>query len=319
MTSFFRTLPQVLLVLAALACAGCDSTGTGAADTPANDTPAIDTATDVPSIDVPIPESLGGSRPAALFVPDNYTPATAWPLVIALHGYGTSGFLMAAYFGLVERVTPLGFVLLAPDGTVDSKYKMFWNAWPSCCNFDEVDVDDIGYLKALIAEAVNVLSIDPARVYLLGYSNGGFLSLRAACDAADVITGIASLGGSMTGDVQCTPSRPVSILAIHGTADDTIAYGGGNYLTLPAHQGAQAVIEVWAERNHCDPNPTTDPVPVDDDAKVPGPETTQLSWPGCDGGARVDLWRMQGSGHAPEFTESFKDAVLRHLLSLSAP
>jgi polyhydroxybutyrate depolymerase len=329
MTSCIRKLPLApvsLAVLLAFTCLACGAKEVGATDVPTDlpadipsfDVPQPDGPADAPA-DVPIPESLGGVRPAALFVPDDYTPARAWPLVIALHGYATSGFLMAAWFGLVERVTPMGFVLLAPDGTLNSQDKMFWNAWPSCCNFDAAAVDDVTYLRGLIGEAVNVLSVDPARVYLLGYSNGGFLSLRAACDAADVITGIASLGGSMTGSVPCQPSRPVSILAIQGTADDTIAYDGGSYENLPAHLGVQAVVDGWVQRDKCVQPSATVGEPVDFDAAVAGAETQQTSWQGCGEGARVDLWRMEGSGHAPELTEPFKDAVLGHLLSLSAP
>lgn len=263
--------------------------------------------------EVVIPGSLGDDRPAALYVPSSYDPEATWPLVILLHGYGVNGMLQAAYMGLIERVESSGFVLVVPDGTANSEGLRFWNASPSCCNFEGTDVDDVAYILSLIAQAKQSLNIDPDRVTLLGHSNGGFMSYRMVCDAADQITAIATIAGSMTAGIECTPSRPVSVLAIHGTKDEDIGFDGGTIMGAD-YLGAEALVESWVERNACSPEAKTDAAPIDYDVVAEGAETTIKTWSGCTDGTRVAFWRMQDSPHIPPFTKRFKDALLDFLL-----
>jgi polyhydroxybutyrate depolymerase len=261
-----------------------------------------------------LPATLGGARPAALFVPTAYDPARRWPLVILLHGYGAAGASQADHLGLVRRVEARGFVLLAPDGTPDRRGARFWNASPSCCDFDGQGVDDVGYVAGLIAEARAALSLDPERVVLVGVSNGGFLAHRLACEAADLITGIASIGGSMAEGATCTPSRPVPVLLVHGTADALVRFDGGAYGGGAPYQGIGALGRGWAERDGCGVESVVAPRRFDLDARVPGDETERTAWPGCATGARVELWALQGSPHIPAFSDAFADALLDWLL-----
>jgi polyhydroxybutyrate depolymerase len=277
--------------------------------------PADAVPADAVPADVVIPTTLGGDRPAALIVPTAYDPSTPWPLVMLLHGYGASGKLQAAYLGLPQRAESMGFVLLTPDGTLDSGGSRFWNAFPSCCNFEGVEVDDVAYLRGLIDEAKAALSIDATRVFLLGHSNGGFMAYRLACDAAGEITGIATIAGSMSVGAACTPSRPVSVLTIHGTGDDTILFDGGGYNGVP-YLGARELVQAWVTRDGCGPPPLVEPKLFDYDLQAAGAETTTTTWPGCEGGARVAFWEMQGSSHIPPFTNEAKDAILQSLLGL---
>jgi len=272
-------------------------------------------APDIGADEVAIPPTLGGDRPAALYVPAAYDPTTAWPLVILLHGYGVSGTLQAAYLGLIERVQTFGFVLLTPDGTVDSKGMRYWNASPSCCDFEHTGVDDVAYLRGLIAEARETLHIDAGRVTLLGHSNGGFMAYRMACEAADTITAVATIAGSMSVDVPCTPARPVSVLTVHGTDDDTIGFEGGTIMDAP-YLGAEDLAQGWVERSACTSGPEIDAEPFDYDAVAPGAETTRTTWTDCANDTRVAFWTMQGSPHIPPFTKGAKDALVRHLLGL---
>ncbi len=285
------------------------------------DAPALDPAADVLPDEPPaIPMTLGGdARPASLFVPDNYDPAKAWPLIIVLHGYTLNGWWEMAYLGLSDRFTSKGFVLLAPDGTIDLQGKHFWNASPSCCNFNNSNVDDVKYLRSLVVEANEVLNIDPGRILLFGHSNGGFMALRMACDASDLITGIATVGASMNAETVCTPARPVSVLLIHGTADETIAYGGGTFGGLAPFVGIDQLMAGWKQRDQCTGDPVTDTATMDFDSYVDGAETTSSGWSGCADGTRVDHWKMEGSLHNPNFTDAFKDAVIDHLLSEPRP
>ena len=94
-------------------------------------------------------------------------------------------------------------------------------------------------------------SVDPKRVFVLGHSNGGFMSYRMACDHADTIAAIASLAGATFDDPSmCKPSEHVSVLQIHGTADQTIKYTGDQIIghTYP---GAEKSVATWAKYDGC--------------------------------------------------------------------
>jgi polyhydroxybutyrate depolymerase len=264
--------------------------------------------------EIVLPAFVGGDRPAALVVPSAYDPARAWPLVVLLHGYGVDGKLQAAYLGLTARAESMGFVLVVPDGTPDSDGLRFWNASPSCCNFDGIEVDDVAYLRGLIDESRALVNIDPAHVALLGHSNGGFMAFRMACDAADLVTAVGAIAGSMSEGVTCTPARPVSVLDVHGTADADIRFEGSTHLGGAPYLSADAVVQAWVALDQCPGAPEVEPAPVDYDVQNAGPETTRTAWTGCAGGSRVDFWKMTGSPHIPPFNPAFKDAVLLRLL-----
>lgn len=269
---------------------------------------------DVWSFDVTIPESLGGDRPATLHVPAGYRPDRSWPLIVLLHGYGVSGYIQDLLMQLAPRVDTHGFVLLLPDGTVDGDGFGFWNAWPPCCNFFESDVDDVGYLRGLIEEAQATLNIDADRVVLIGHSNGGFMSTRMACEASDLVTHIAPIAGSMSLEpADCTPARPVSMLAIHGTKDNDIRYEGGSIRGFP-YVGAEDLVAFWRGLNGCTPTTVAGDA-IDYDTGVQGDETSTVTWPECADDTRVALWTMTGSGHAPGFTDAFRDDLVSWLLA----
>ena len=247
------------------------------------------------------PLVIGGDRPSDVHIPSNYTPTTRYPLVISLHGFGANGFVEAAYMGLLERVDPKQYILVTPDGTVDENGSRFWNATPACCAFSQSDqIDDVVYIRGLIEEAAATYSVDPARVALFGHSNGGFMTLRMACEASDIVTTALSLAGATWEDAaSCAPATyPLSVMILHGTADETILYeGGDNGGNL--YPGAVETSQRLAEQADCD---VGNPIPgpdLDVDGSVPGPETTVLAYPDCARDTEVELWTIVGGPHIP--------------------
>jgi polyhydroxybutyrate depolymerase len=301
---------------AALASDAGADTAAVASDT-ASDTAAADASTVsdvttgcVPSAASTAPKTLGGARPAKVYVPKTWDGCTKLPLVILLHGYGASGGIQDAYLGVSARVDKLGFIAVVPDGTVSKIGKQFWNATNACCDFDGQKIDDVAYLRGLITEAHTALAVDPERVYFYGHSNGGFMSYRMACEASDLVTGIASLAGAVANNAAlCKPARPVSVLQIHGTLDATIAYQGNLY-----YPSAIAAEGRWLALNGC-----TGALKTEDDGDfdngVPGAETSRRFHDECDEGTWVGLWTMTGSGHIPQVTQPFNDAVLEQVLA----
>src|SRR5688500_1315558 len=114
------------------------------------------------------PTMFGGERPADLKAPSDLDDSQRYPLVMVLHGYGASGFVQQAYFGAGALTASGDAFVIAPDGTVDSGNKQFWNADPACCDFGGTGVDDVAYLGSMLDEILATdWPIDPNRVFLI--------------------------------------------------------------------------------------------------------------------------------------------------------
>jgi polyhydroxybutyrate depolymerase len=222
------------------------------------------------------------------------------PLVILLHGFGASGAIQEAYFQLQPLAESRGFLYVHPDGTVNQIGRTFWNATTGCCGVGS-DVDDVGYVLSIIDAVSAQYEVDPKRVFLMGHSNGGFMSYRLACEASDRIAAIASLAGATYLDqAACDPSEPVSVLQVHGTADETIAYEGGELPFMPdGFPSARQTVSSWAQYNGCGATATPSEEGLDLDQTLPGPETVTETFDGCPAGIDVALWTVEGGSHIP--------------------
>jgi polyhydroxybutyrate depolymerase len=127
-----------------------------------------------------------------------------------------------------------GFVVAVPSGLRNHEGAWFWNATPACCDFDGQNPDDVGYLLGIIDELVKKGIADPKRVYLAGFSNGGFMAYRLACEHGDKIAAIVSVGGASP--PTCRPTVPVSVLDVHGTADERVPIDGWPPRVPPARE-----------------------------------------------------------------------------------
>jgi polyhydroxybutyrate depolymerase len=268
---------------------------------------------------------VGGDRPVTVRVPASYDPGKPAPLLIMLHGYGSSGRDSDIYFHLGAAAEERGFLYAYPDGTVDSTGARFWNATDACCDFDRSGVADDAYLDGVITAVQQKLAVDPKRVYLVGHSNGGFMSYRMACVHADQVAAIVSLAGAtFATPADCAPSSPVGILQIHGTDDNVIAFKGGTIEGLPgkpmaAYPGAESTVSAWAAYDDCgnstsvlDEHVDVDMLDLNDAGGAA--EASVKRWTSCGPGGAVELWTMSGgNNHAPTISESFPDAVLDFL------
>ena len=124
-------------------------------------------------------------RPVTVFEPTSYDPNTPAPVLMLLHGWGMSGSIQESEMAFSPVVEAEGFLFLHPDGTPDILNRRYWDATPACCNFFAPPVDDSSYLRALIDETMLKYNVDPNRIYVVGYSNGGFMAHRLACEHPD--------------------------------------------------------------------------------------------------------------------------------------
>jgi polyhydroxybutyrate depolymerase len=265
---------------------------------------------------------VGGVRPALLHVPTNYDPSKPAPLLVMLHGRSFTSDFEEAYLGLTTQSDKQGFLYIHPSGTLDAQAQPFWNATDACCNFFGSTVDDEGYLMGLIDEIASKWAVDPKRVYLMGHSNGGFMAYRMACHHAERFAAIAVLAGEMYKDLsQCQPANPVSVLHIQGTADTTIAYGGGSVtLGLPSFPSAQTSVTDWVGFDGCDPAGDTSSPALDLEATLPGAETTVTRYQnGCKSGSSVEFWSIKNAVHVPTFGPDFAPRMTGWLMSQAKP
>jgi polyhydroxybutyrate depolymerase len=273
----YRLVLLTLLALLASGCATSEQPGPGAtqappeptaAAAPASATPAPETAepTDStasaePTSEAPegTPEVIGGERPAEVYVPAGYAQGTPAPLLLLLHGYNGDAAGIEEYLNLRPVADQAGVILAIPEGVKDKEGGRFWNAAPVCCDFYGAGVDDSAYLSQLIEDLQARYSVDPRRIYIAGFSNGGFMAHRMACDHADMVAGIVSMAGmGLIDQAACVPARPVAVLQIHGDADTGVLYEGGgmNDLNYPS---ARQTVEDWAKRNGCATTPREGP------------------------------------------------------------
>ncbi|HVQ95190.1 MAG TPA: PHB depolymerase family esterase [Mycobacteriales bacterium] len=159
--------------------------------------------------------TLAGGRVYILHAPAQAT-ALARPLVIALHGANQSATTMQRMSGL-DSYSDAAHLVVAYGQGVDGR----WNAGGCCASRPQ---DDIGYLRAVVADVARVTPIDPTRVYVLGFSNGGMMAWRAACAAPDLVAGAGVVSGALL--IPCKQTK-VRVFHVHGTGDATVPLAGG--------------------------------------------------------------------------------------------
>jgi polyhydroxybutyrate depolymerase len=187
----------------------------------------------------------GRSRSFDIHVPPGYTGMLPVALVLDLHGLGSNPRQQAAISGFREKSDQVGFLVAYPRGVANS-----WNAYGCCGSADLQNIDDVGFLKAVVDQISSMGRINHGRVYITGLSNGGFMSHRMACEAADVFAAAAPVSAplNLNDPTQCRPVRPITVVHFHGLRDTTVPYAGGGILGF---QSAQNSLGSWANINGC--------------------------------------------------------------------
>jgi polyhydroxybutyrate depolymerase len=249
-------------------------------------------------------------RPFELTVPADHDPTVPSSLIVLLHGLGSGPERVDAFWPLRAAAAERGALFALPEGTTADDGRRFWNAGDACCDFDRSDVDDSTYLADVITEISRSYEVDPARVAVVGYSNGGFMAYRMACEHADLVSHVVAVAGATPGDpARCQPTEPVDVLHVHGTDDPVIEYDGGNF-GLADYPSAAGSVAAWAVLDSCRTGPTRRERTLDLDATIRGAETSVISYDDCADDTQVELWSIAGADHGPSFGAAFASAVL---------
>jgi polyhydroxybutyrate depolymerase len=261
-----------------------------------------------------------GRGPIPLTVPKAYDRAVPTPLIVSLHGYSSSSERHDSRWGISALADRYGFLTIAPEGTREAEgdRNPFWNASDACCNFEGSRVDDSAYLRRIIDQIRASYNVDASRIYVIGHSNGGFMSYRMAYEHSDVVAAIVSLAGANHLEQRDPPPHPVHVLQVHGTDDGTIAYRGGE-IRGNRYPSAFASVSRWAQYNGCDGSVASREM-RDLDASLPGHETGVMKMnAGCKDGGSAELWTISDGAHSPVYSDTWGAQVVEWLLAHPKP
>lgn len=207
-----------------------------------------------------------GTRQYSLYEPDFTGAAGPHPTLLSLHGGGGSAMIQASTSRLVElaSVQKIYLVFLEGSGVIQT-----YNAG-ACCGYAQTNnIDDVAYVNAVLDDVESHDSVDTAKVYSTGFSNGGMMSHRLACAISNRISGIAAVGGAsgqydlnLNQYYACNPARPISVLHIHASNDRNYPYagGGGDGLSATSYYPVESTIADWRTRNNVTAQATVETV-----------------------------------------------------------
>ncbi len=229
-----------------------------------------------------------GGRSYRLYVPSTL-PDGPVPLFVALHGGTGWGDQFAATNRIENLAESNGFIVAHPEGVaLPSARGRVWNGGMCCGVAARENIDDVAFIETVIDDVEAVHDIDGSRVYALGHSNGGIMSYRLACELSDRIVGIGVVAGTLGID-DCDPTQPVSVMHIHGTADENLPLAGGvgpESLAGVDFPSPRVGFATLAAADKC-PAPTT---------TVEGALTVESSSP-CAAGAAAAFVTIEGAAH----------------------
>ena len=231
--------------------------------------------------------NVGGERREyLLYVPSAYRPGTPIALVMAFHGGGDNIDHMARFTRYPAVAEQERFIVAIPQGVART-----WNAGSGRGEgaAEDRNIDDLGFVRAMLTQIKSTYAIDPRRVYASGMSKGGMLAYYIACNMSEEIAAITVVSTTMTA-ARCNPSNPVAVLHIQGSADENVPLTGGRgkYTARgTSYPPVQQAIDLWRTRNSCSANITQMPL---------SPDTTCRVYSGCQ--AEVRLCLVQNGGHA---------------------
>ncbi len=229
----------------------------------------------------------GEERSYVLHIPSTYDPSQPAALVLAFHGITLDAYEMMRISGFNAQSDAAGFIVAYPNAAEPHRS---WNGGHCCGEAARENVDDLGFVRAVIEEISASLAIDPRRIYATGFSNGAILTYRLGCEMADQIAAIAPVSATQAlEDKQaCRPSRPLPVIHFHGTDDKPNPYDGG--LTPGGVQfiSVADAIQFWADLDGC---------PAEPQRSEAGSIIHDVYAP-CQAGTSVELYTIRGGGHA---------------------
>ena len=225
------------------------------------------------------------TRTARVRVPDALSSGAPAHLLIALHGSQDSG----PNFQRGSRIDEVGtddLIIAYPTAA-----KGNWAEGCDCNVADRLQIDDLGFMGALIDSIGARYNVAPERTYAMGYSQGGLFAYRLACHMGDAFAAVAAVSAPMSVPLShnCNPGEATSVLTLHGALDRVLPWGGTSAGSLSL-LSAPNTAGFWAEEFDC--------APSRQETLRSGDATLRaVQWESCRDGVRVSLYEMPDGAH----------------------
>ena len=225
-----------------------------------------------------------------IHLPSNYEASNSLPLLIALHGHLGTGKKMIKQTGFNRIADREEFIVVYPEG-----FKRGWADGRGITHADKRSVDDVAFIDKLIKVLQEKFSIDHTRIYVAGYSNGGFMAQRLAIERSHQVAAVAVVAASLSEPLanRFIPGRPMPVSFINGTADPVTPYEGGRQPGGARVLSVEDTVKIWVHFNGCKEAPEVQ--------EIHGLEHSSLvfvfTYGSCQDHSQVKLYRIAGGGH----------------------
>jgi len=232
----------------------------------------------------------GRIRDYLLYTPVSYDKTRPYPVVIGFHGGTSTNARFARTTNFQQLADEKQFLVIYPNAVNKN-----WNDGRGTVN---QDIDDVGFVTAIIEEIKRLRNVDAHRIYATGISNGAFLVQRLACERSDLIAAFSSIAGAMPTLIRanCNPARPVSMMMINSPDDRFVPWEGGegrrgkggNIMSI------MDTLNFWRMRNSCTASFQKTLI-----AEIPGDKTrvSVINFNNCKSNSEVVLYKINGGGH----------------------
>jgi polyhydroxybutyrate depolymerase len=199
------------------------------------------------------------------------------------------------------------FIVLVPQALSDPIAGTAWNSGAGISGYyPNKNINDVGFINALIDTTIAKYSINQNRVYVCGFSMGGFMTERMAATSNKKITAFASVAGTFGGGLSnLNPGRPIPIVHFHGTSDQTVGYYNNSY-----GNNVDSLLHFWIANNKCDTTAVHTNLP---DIANDGYTVEHFVYP--NGLSDVEHFRVNGADHVwlskPQNDISYTEEIWR--------
>jgi len=235
-------------------------------------------------------EFEGYTREYRVYTPADFSSSRSYSLVLGIHGLGDNMTSFANAFTDFCRIADTADIILVyPQGLSNFLIGTGWNAGAGMLGiYPSEFVDDVAFINALTDTIQAYYPIIREQTYLFGFSNGGFMVQRIACEANDKFAAIASIAGTLGNKINiCGPERKIPILHFHGTADINVSY-----YNPPMGKSVSALLNLWSTNYNCDPETERTDIP---DTKPDGYRVEHYKYKNCD--SRLEFFKINNAMH----------------------
>ena len=283
-----KTINRLLMLLIFVILLTCTACGQSAAGPTATPEPTATPAPTIPPGDSTRTLVVGDlERNYLLHIPPGLDSQRPVPVVFVFHGLSMLADDLPTMTGFNDVADTGGFLAVYPNG-----YSRSWNVSVCCGAAVNEAIDDLAFVRQMLADLETIMPIDPKRIYASGFSNGAIFSYRLACEMSATFAAVAPVAGWLVTD-PCQPQQPVSVVHVHGMNDSytgqTLTPGdvgitGTTNIIMPSVEQA---VATWAQLDGCSGTAQVEKQGI----------ITHTVYSSCKAGTAVELYAIEGGPH----------------------